>query len=113
MMVWEGAGGTADQPGAMRLSTKACNDGFADSCGFVGSTIYDEGRGPAAEWPKARAWLEKGCAGGSKFGCLHLGRFLRAGIGGAKNENRAGDVFEWACFRGMAAACKELETLPD
>jgi hypothetical protein len=56
---------------AASLAKKACDEGNANGCSNLGN-LYRNGNGVPQDAAKAREYLQKGCARGSKWGCDRL-----------------------------------------
>ena len=81
------------------LLRKACDAGAAASCTQLGLAL-DQGD-PAA----AAALYQRACDRGDAAGCSDLAVDLRRGLGVAKDEARADQLFKSACASGFALGC--------
>jgi TPR repeat protein len=95
----KGIGGTVDERGAQRLFVKACR-------GHVSAACYQ--LNPDLIHVDERRSAELGCRDGQQSFCYNLAGMLRFGIGGPKDPVRAERLFEAACHKGYASACKSV-----
>jgi TPR repeat protein len=98
-------GGAIDAPNfveAARLYTRACEQGVAPACFYVGTFakggLYGTPRSDAA----ADAAFDKGCASGHALSCMELGERLEARD---KAEPRTVTLVQRACDLGYAPGC--------
>ena len=93
---------------AFRLSDSACTAGELNRCAVVGMA-YGTGFGAPLDAARAKAILERACAGGSAVSCADLGMaYLVGRIGIQRDSVRALQLLEPACASGNANACFQL-----
>lgn len=110
-----GQGVEADRARALEFAIRACDATPADSidhdlaaaCGNAGVLII--GASPA-DPPKARRYLERGCAI-DVAQCTNLAVATRDGQVGPKDPAKAREVFKRACDRDVAESCNGLGRL--
>ena len=98
---------------------KACNNGHAQACYFLGSLLTDGSDGPNGvkrDLRRAESVYEKACAESEVESCFLLGRkFLGMGGGGgsssARNPSRATGYLDTACGIGHAPSCRLLAVM--
>jgi TPR repeat protein len=93
------------------LFGRACNDGDAASCNYLGS-MYLNGTGVSKDEPRAVELYTKACDAGIPEGCNNLGDlYSHVSIGGsydAANASRAKTLYVRACDAGNGAGCDSL-----
>ncbi len=99
-----------DRGKARQLFTRACDDGSAAACTYIGLAIA-KGEGGPADDTKAALLYAKACDGSHLEGCAMLGAATAAGKGTAQNETRAATLLERACTGGDAVGCNVLGIL--
>ncbi len=99
-----------DRGKARQLFTRACDDGSAAACTYIGLATA-KGEGGPADDTKAAVLYAKACDGGHLEGCAMLGAATAAGNGTAQNDARAATLLERACSGGDAVGCNVLGIL--
>jgi TPR repeat protein len=89
---------------AATLESAACDQGDAMSCSALGDMYLEGGPGFPADGVKARAAMERGCAGSDHYAagiCGSIGSMLAEGkLGGAPDRHAAMPYLAKACTQG-------------
>jgi uncharacterized protein len=84
---------------------RACEQGDAAMCGRAAVSLI------GLDTPRARNFLERGCAGSDHRSCGALGLMLVSGEEGGRDYTRAGPLLGPACDEGLGAACGALSNM--
>ena len=89
------------EPEAMERGDGPCADG--DAC-FAAAAAAEKAGDPAG----AAGLYDRGCELGAAQACTRFAELLRDGKGIAPDEERAADIFRFACEQGSQAACDAM-----
>jgi TPR repeat protein len=113
-LVREGRAGYGDGEeglqAAAQLFELACAKGDALSCVDFAALLHD-GRGVAADRPRALKMVLEACDAGNAAACQYAGIFVFNGAGGAPDPARARALLQKGCDGGRPGACQDLATL--
>ena len=99
-------GVSKDEQKAVRIYADSCAKGGAYSCYFLGEFYRTDGNFTDA----ANAYAS-GCDLGDVPSCVNLGGLFELGLGVAKDEKRAFNIYKNACAKFESAGCENLKRL--
>lgn len=85
-----------------------CNDKEAGACVALSSMLYADGKGSAADGPRALDLASKACDEGQLRGCVVAGEILYNGFGMSKDPSKSAPRFAKACDGGESTGCVDL-----
>ena len=92
------------------LFDKACSEGHADSCDYLG-WMYQHQMGVPQDYSRAHDLYTKACDADSMAGCNNLGYMYQAHLGVAQDYSRANALYSRACNEQLAAGCDNLANM--
>ena len=111
LMLRKGQGVSKDPKAALRILTRAANDGLATAAADVGEMLLNGEAGPAN--PKAALpWLEGAAEAGHPIAEYELGTLYEAGSVVPKDLGKARTLYADAAARGVPGAAERLAALP-
>jgi hypothetical protein len=99
-----------DYKTAIKLFSKACDDGNANGCNNLGD-MYKNGQGVQQDYFKAVELYTKACDGGYAKGCKNLGNMYSKGQGVQQDYFKAVELYTKACDGGYADGCENYSKL--
>jgi TPR repeat protein len=96
-----------DDVGAAEYFRRGCESDDPNGC-FKLASMYEDGKGVAADAAHAAVLYQKACDGDDVRGCDNLGFLYLRGQGVAPDQARAVGLFKRACDAGNAWGCGNL-----
>lgn len=92
---------------AQPLLQKACNQGHAESCNYLG-VMYQFKLGVDQDYSQAVSLYDKACNGGKMLGCNNLAFLYQHKLGVDQDYAHALALYQKACDGGEPSACNSL-----